>query len=46
MYAPLWALLDTQTGEKVRLRNYERIFDRARQKVRAWEAANPGTSSF
>lgn len=39
-YSPLWALLDKQTSEKVRLGNYERIFDNARQKVRAWEAAN------
>jgi predicted TIM-barrel fold metal-dependent hydrolase len=39
-YSPLWAQLDKQTSEKVRLGNYERIFDNARQKVRAWEAAN------
>ena len=39
-YSPLWALLDKQTSEKVRLGNYKRIFDNARQKVRAWEAAN------
>jgi hypothetical protein len=39
-YSPLWALLDKQTSEKVRLGNYERIFDNARLKVRAWEAAN------
>jgi len=39
-YSPLWALLDTQTSQKVRLGNYERIFDSARQKVRAWEAAH------
>jgi hypothetical protein len=39
-YSPLWAQLDKQTREKVRLGNYERIFDNARQKVRAWEAAN------
>ncbi len=36
-YSPLWALLTRQVGEKVRLGNYERIFDAARQKVRAWE---------
>jgi hypothetical protein len=40
LYSPLWALLDKQTSEKVRLGNYERIFDSARQRVRAWEAAN------
>jgi predicted TIM-barrel fold metal-dependent hydrolase len=39
-YSPLWALLDKQTSEKVRIGNYERIFDNARRKVRAWEAAN------
>jgi hypothetical protein len=39
-YSPLWALLDKRTSEKVRLGNYERIFDAARQKVRAWEAAH------
>jgi hypothetical protein len=36
-YSPLWALLDKQTSEKVRLGNYQRIFDTARQRVRAWE---------
>jgi predicted TIM-barrel fold metal-dependent hydrolase len=41
-YAPLWTLLDSTTSEKVRIRNYERIFDEARRKVRAWEAANAG----
>ncbi len=39
-YAPLWAALDKQTSQKVRLGNYERIFDNARQKVRAWEEAH------
>jgi hypothetical protein len=39
-YAPLWAALDKQTSQKVRLGNYARIFDSARQKVRAWEVAN------
>jgi len=38
IYSPLWALLDKQTSAKVRRGNYERIFDAARQKVRAWEA--------
>jgi hypothetical protein len=37
-YLPLWALLDQETSEKVRKANYERLFDAARQKVRAWEA--------
>lgn len=39
-YAPLWNLLDTETSRKVRLTNYERIFDEARRRVRAWEARN------
>lgn len=36
-YAPLWQMLDKGTSEKVRKGNYERIFDEARRKVRAWE---------
>ena len=39
-YRPLWALLSPETSAKVRKGNYERIFDAARQKVRAWESAN------
>ena len=39
-YDPLWKLLDPKTSEKVRKRNYERIFDAARQRVRAWEAVH------
>jgi len=39
-YSPLWALLDKDTSEKVRRGNYERLFNSARQKVRAWEAVN------
>jgi len=37
MYRPLWNSLSPQTSEKVRRTNYERIFDEARRKVRAWE---------
>jgi selenocysteine-specific elongation factor len=33
-------LLTPEASEKVRLGNYERLFDAARVKVRAWEAAN------
>ena len=40
MYDPLWKLLSTETSEKVRKGNYERLFDEARRKVRAWERAN------
>jgi hypothetical protein len=36
-YGPLWSLLNKDASEKVRKGNYERIFDGARQKVRAWE---------
>ncbi len=38
MYEPLWQRLPPDVIEKVRKRNYERIFDAARAKVRAWEA--------
>jgi Amidohydrolase len=38
-YEPLWKALDAETSRKVRLRNYERIFDEARRKVRSWENA-------
>jgi hypothetical protein len=40
MYRPLWDKLTPETREKVLKTNYERVFDRARTKVRAWEAAN------
>ena len=39
-YAPLWQKLTPRTSQLVRLGNYERVFDRARRKVRAWEHAN------
>ena len=40
MYAPLWKALKPATSRAVRLGNYERLFDAARAKVRAWEAEN------
>jgi predicted TIM-barrel fold metal-dependent hydrolase len=40
MYAPLFARLTPEASEKVRKGNYERLFDEARRKVRAWETAN------
>ncbi|WP_448697858.1 amidohydrolase family protein [Mucilaginibacter sp. AW1-3] len=40
MYAPLWKSLSPTTSEKIRKQNYIRLFDAARKKVRAWEAAN------
>jgi predicted TIM-barrel fold metal-dependent hydrolase len=39
MYAPLWKLLTPAASEKVRKGNYERLFDAARTRVRAWEKA-------
>lgn len=36
-YKPLWNLLTASTSEKVRKGNYQRIFDQARARVRAWE---------
>jgi len=41
MYAPLFAKLTPETSEKLRKGNYERLFDEARRRVRAWEQANP-----
>jgi hypothetical protein len=38
MYEPLWRRLSPETRDKVLKSNYERIFDAARTKVRAWEA--------
>jgi hypothetical protein len=38
VYQRLWDRLDADTASKVKVQNFERIFDAARQKVRAWEA--------
>jgi hypothetical protein len=40
LYAPLFARLTPEASEKIRTGNYERIFDEARRRVRAWEKAN------
>ena len=40
MYAPLFAKLAPATKEKLLKGNYERLFDKARREVRAWEKAN------
>ena len=40
MWAPIWRLLTPEASLKVRRTNYERIFDKARRDVRAWERAN------
>jgi hypothetical protein len=39
-YEPLWEALDKDASEKVRKGNYERLFDEARRRVRAWEMAH------
>ena len=37
VYAPLFARLSPDASEMVRKKNYERLFDEARNRVRAWE---------
>ena len=39
-YEPLFRLLGPTVADKVRKGNYERTFDEARRRVRAWEQAN------
>lgn len=39
-YGPLWDRLTPEARRSVRLGNYERLFDAARARVRAWERAN------
>lgn len=39
-YDPLWRLLTPAAREKITRGNYERIFDEARKKVRAWEGVH------
>ena len=36
-YQPLWERLDEGAARKIKIGNYERIFDAAARKVRAWE---------
>ena len=40
LWDPVWAQLTPQASLKIRKGNYERIFDAARARVRAWEKAN------
>jgi hypothetical protein len=40
LWDPIWTRLTPEASRKVRLGNYERLFDAARRSVRAWEAAN------
>jgi hypothetical protein len=42
MYAPLLAQLTPEAKTKFLKGNYERLFDAARKKVRAWEKENVG----
>jgi predicted TIM-barrel fold metal-dependent hydrolase len=42
-YDPLWKALTPEVSELVRKGNYQRLFDAARVKVRAWEKANVAT---
>ena len=43
LWTPVWAQLTPQASEAIRKGNYVRLFDAARTRVRAWEAANvPG----
>src|SRR6201991_2071348 len=44
-YGPFWKLLTPEASEKVRRKNYERIFDEARRKMRAWEASHLKSNS-
>jgi predicted TIM-barrel fold metal-dependent hydrolase len=39
-YAPLLARLTPEASQKFRTANYERLFDEARRRVRAWERAH------
>ena len=39
-YSPLWALLTKEASDRVRKGNYERLFNEARRRVRAWEKTN------
>jgi hypothetical protein len=40
IWDPVWRQLSADASLKVRKGNYERIFDQARRRVRAWEMAN------
>lgn len=42
IYDPLWEMLSADASYKIRLGNYERLFDTAAKKVRAWEVVNVG----
>jgi hypothetical protein len=42
MYLPLWRKLTQESSEKIRKQNYEKLFNEARRRVRAWEKENIG----
>jgi hypothetical protein len=42
MYDPLWKALSPDASQKVRVGNYQRLFDAARGRVRAWERTHAG----
>jgi predicted TIM-barrel fold metal-dependent hydrolase len=42
VYQELWDRLDAETASKVKSKNFKRIFDAARVKVREWESAQIG----
>ena len=39
-YGPLWSVISKEASEKLRKGNYERLFDAAKVRVRAWESAH------
>jgi predicted TIM-barrel fold metal-dependent hydrolase len=45
LYDPIWPLLTKEASANVRKANYERVFDNAKRRVRAWEAAQGLTST-
>src|SRR5262245_44722615 len=45
LYDPLWKQLTPDASQKVRKGNYQRLFDAARSRVRAWEKANVGAGA-
>jgi hypothetical protein len=40
MWKPVWSRLTADARQKIRIGNYERIFDQGHRRVRAWEKAN------
>jgi hypothetical protein len=40
MYEPLWKALTKEASENIRMKNYVKLYDQARKKVRTWESIN------